>query len=182
MKLSLSIRETKFSFDLLILVLFILFPFKIVIYFIASLFFHELGHYIIATLLGYKVNEFRISLFNSFVLFEDKITNLTHSLFISVAGVFMNFLLGIYAYFMNMPELFLFNLFLIIFNLIPIRSLDGNYALKSILDLLNVKNSEKITDITGIITACLISILLVILGEYIMAISLIIMMLSLNIR
>lgn len=181
MKLYTTIHNTKFSFDLLLLILFFFLPNQSVIYIIVSIFFHELGHYIVANILKYNVTEFRISILTSFVQFEEKITNPTHSFFISLSGVFMNLLLLAYAYYLNITELYSINTFLVIINLLPLRTVDGNYALKAILDLLKISNSQKISDITGIILSSLLIILMISSGNYIIAAGLLLMTISLNI-
>ena len=105
MKISTIIGNTKFSFDLLFLLLFLFLPIQAVLFFIFSVFIHELGHYITAYLFKYNIVEFRISLLTSFVQFEQKITKPVHSLLISLSGPFMNLLLAIYAYNLNINYL-----------------------------------------------------------------------------
>jgi len=181
MKISTIIGNTKFSFDLLLLILLIFIPAKLVLIIIVSIFLHELGHYITANILKYNVTEFRISLLTSFVQFEEKITKPIDSLLISLSGPFMNLLLMIYSYNLNLVDLLSINFILFVINLIPLRTTDGNHSLKAILDLIKIKNTQKISNIVGIIISVLLIGSMFIIGEYIMAFSLILMALSLNI-
>lgn len=180
MKLSTYIGNTLFSFDLLLLILFFFIPAQTTLFFIVSVFFHELGHYVVASLFNYNIVEFRISLLGSFVQFKETITKPIHSLLISLAGPFMNFILMIYAYYLNILDLYVISIFLIIINLIPLKTTDGNFILNSIFNLLKINNSEKITNIIGIIVCSVLIILLCLIGQYILAASIVFLVLSTN--
>jgi stage IV sporulation protein FB len=181
MKLSTNIGNTKFTFDLLLFILLFFIPAKIVLFLVVSVILHELGHYIAANIFKYNVVEFRISLFTSFVQFEQKITKPIHSLIISLAGPFMNLLLMIYSSYMNMIDLFSINFVLYIINLLPIETTDGNEALKSILDIFKINNSQKISNIIGIILSILLIVFLLTISEFILALCVIILLILLNI-
>ena len=127
------------SFYFLVIIAFILTTDKtyITIYFFISILIHELGH--LVAILYYKIKiskiSFKIYGINIEIDHSRYLANYKDILILS-SGSLANFLVAIYFKYNNFIILYFINIFLGIFNLIPIESLDGGKILNIILFLL----------------------------------------------
>lgn len=134
------------------------------IYFI--LIIHELGHYIIMKL--YKINVYSITIYPYGGMIKSNIlinTNSIKLLLISLGGIIFQILFMIILFLLynlnviniNIYKLFIENnIYIILFNLLPIYPLDGFKILSSILELLfSYKKSIRIIFIINIINIIL---------------------------
>ena len=133
----------------------------IIIYFI--LIIHELGHYTIMKL--YKINVYSITLYPYGGMIKSNMlinTNSKKTLIISLGGIIFQIILIIILTLLNnlniinnnLFKLFIDNnIYIIMFNLIPIYPLDGFKIINSILELIfNYKKSIQLTFFINIIS------------------------------
>lgn len=117
-----------------------------------SSFFHEIGHLIALLLLKQKVDEIEFSIFDIKIK-STCFVGFSRELIIVLSGVTMNFLLCIFFY-RIIPLFSLANLFIGIFNILPVSTLDGGQALKLILcNFLSVKKADIIINILTVIVS-----------------------------
>lgn len=146
----------KFSIDLKIFVIIILFYIskQIEIYALVMLFaiIHELAHLSIGILLGFKPEKLKIIPVGLTVSFKVNLNDYNErirkanllelkKIIIAIAGPAINIIIAIMTYELNLfPNLNKFivlaNLFIAIFNLIPIYPLDGGRILKGVLHII----------------------------------------------
>ena len=126
----------------------------LIVYFI--LIVHELGHYILFKY--YKINVNKITLYPYGGMIDNNMlinTNSKKVLIISLGGIFIQIVLYLIIYLLfkisfieyNFYKMFVsYNLYIILFNLIPLYPLDGFKILNSVLELvLSFKLSLKIS-------------------------------------
>ena len=131
-----------------------------------TLIIHELGHYLIMKI--YKINVYSITIYPYGGMIKSNIlinTNSKKILLISLGGIIFQILFMTILYLLynlNIINIYIYKLFLenniyiIIFNLLPIYPLDGFKILNSILELLfNYKKSINLIFIINIITIIL---------------------------
>ncbi|MCH5202303.1 MAG: hypothetical protein J1F17_03765 [Oscillospiraceae bacterium] len=119
--------------------------------FLAS-FFHEIGHLSALLLLKQKVDEIKFSVFDIKIK-STCFVGFSRELIIVLSGVTMNFLLCIFLY-RIIPLFSLANLFIGIFNILPVSTLDGGQALKLILcNFLSQKKANLIINILTVIVS-----------------------------
>ena len=138
---------------------------SMVLYAIFFSIFHETGHLFFMIILGNKPKKvaFEITGMNIIRMENTKIS-LKNELLIALGGPFANFILFIilcFCYALNEQEILLqmasVNLILMVFNLLPVKRLDGGMALYFLLS--NFKNpvyAQKFLKITSIIFILLI--------------------------
>mgnify|MGYP004650405647 FL=1 len=98
---------------------------------------HEIGHLIFMKKTGYDVNEISFNLFNANILDLNRVNRrMSDDILILVSGPFFNlifFILFLFLYKIFLIKALLYfsfeNLFLCVFNLLPIHSLDGGQLL-----------------------------------------------------
>lgn len=115
--------------------------------FFISIFIHEISHIIIGKILKCRVSQIRILPVGFFVEFEDFYNkSFFKKVFILLAGPFCNFLVSFMFKrfdFVWAKEIYLINLTLGIFNLLPIYPLDGENMLEIFLKyFFDYKNGE----------------------------------------
>ena len=96
-----------------------------------SILFHETGHIISIVVFGSKIKEVNL-IFGTLQIKRDLLENLSSEVIISLFGPFVNLLLFIFFYRIDL-EFSLINLVYFIINLIPIKMFDGGDILKIIL-------------------------------------------------
>ncbi|MDY4812912.1 MAG: hypothetical protein SO152_03570 [Ruminococcus sp.] len=109
--------------------------------FLAS-FFHEIGHLIAIILLKQKVNRVEFSLFDVKICSSYNVS-LSKELIIVLSGVTFNLILFIFFY-RIIPMFALANLFIGLFNALPVSTLDGGQAINI---LLSRYFSQRVTEI-----------------------------------
>lgn len=109
--------------------------------FLAS-FFHEIGHLIAIILLKQKVNRVEFSLFDVKICSSYKVS-FSKELVIVLSGVTFNLILFIFFY-RIIPMFALANLFIGLFNALPVSTLDGGQAINI---LLSRYFSQRVTEI-----------------------------------
>ena len=113
---------------------------------------HELAHLVALNKSGVVINELKISLFGANIKIENyKKTSTKNEIIILLAGVTANLLFAVLLYVINyfvkselVKNMFLINLSLSLFNLLPFYNFDGG---KIIELLLKTKLNEKTADI-----------------------------------
>lgn len=111
-----------------------------------SSFFHEIGHLVAILFLKQKVDRIEFSLFDIKIKSNYYVT-FSKELVITLSGIAFNFVL--FLLFIRTIKLFaLANLFIGIFNLLPVSTLDGGQAINIILNkFISVKKSVIIINI-----------------------------------
>ena len=109
--------------------------------FLAS-FFHEIGHLIAIILLKQKVNRVEFSLFDVKICSSYNVS-LSKELIIVLSGITFNLILFIFFY-RIIPMFALANLFIGLFNALPVSTLDGGQAINI---LLSRYFSQRVTEI-----------------------------------
>ena len=116
--------------------------------FLAS-FFHEIGHLIAIILLKQKVNRVEFSLFDVKICSSYNVS-LSKELIIVLSGVTFNLILFIFFY-RIIPMFALANLFIGLFNALPVSTLDGGQAINILLSrYFNQKVSDLVLNILTI--------------------------------
>lgn len=103
---------------------------KFLLCFVAAL-VHECGHIVAMRACGIKPTAIRLRLFD-IVIESHSVSNLCADLFITLAGPIINLLFACIFYFIS-KTLFIANLVIGLFNLLPVETFDGGHALKIIL-------------------------------------------------
>ena len=111
--------------------------------FLAS-FFHEIGHLIAIILLKQKVNRVEFSLFDVKICSSYNVS-LSKELIIVLSGITFNLILFIFFY-RIIPMFALANLFIGLFNALPVSTLDGGQAINI---LLSRYFSQRVTEIVS---------------------------------
>ena len=168
--------EINFLFFCLLTAFVIIESSKVFVWGLSSALIHELGHIIIMILVGHKPSKIAFNLFD-IAIKDDKRNrrNYREDIFILLGGPIANFIMGVILWWLyircknqNVMVLLTENLFLGIFNVLPIESLDGGQILYICL-------SSKLPQNKAIMALELISFAillpLAILGFYILLIS-----------
>lgn len=138
---------------------------------------HELGHLFCGIILGFEIESLKIMPFGFSLEFKSQIEDYNKKILksntltlkrilINIAGPFVNIIILLIAYFINLNENIIYsNLVILIVNLIPIYPLDGGRILKNILKLIigNKKSycyTNKISNIFVIFVSFVSSILI----------------------
>lgn len=128
---------------------------------------HEIGHLICGIILGYKVNKIKLLPFGFSLCFKEVFIKPRDNIIISLFGpltnlifcslFFLIFILFPYEIFYKLIEV---NLFLLVFNLIPVGFLDGGRIIKEILSsYVSFYIANLIINLNGIIFGCIMLIL-----------------------
>ena len=142
-------------------------PITYVVALFISILLHEIGHAFMAKKYGYNVDNIEIGLFAGQANMNINSISERHMINIVGAGPWVNLVLislSLFAYaafpcqFFN--SMYIVNLFLFIFNIIPIFPLDGGRILRSIL-ILKTKDREKSITISAWISLIFSILLLV---------------------
>ena len=113
-----------------------------------SSFFHEIGHLLAILVLKQKVDRIEFSLFDIKIK-SNYYVSFSKELIITLSGVAFNFIL--FLFFIRTIRIFaLANLFIGIFNLLPVSTLDGGQAINIILN--KFISEEKSVIILNILT------------------------------
>ena len=124
-----------------------------------SILLHELGHVMVARFYGVPTQSISLHMLGSTSLFKDPILKPYQEFVISIAGPLVNVLLGGVAYGIlysvvgpdlakleQYPWLFpiglmyVFNLIMLVLNLLPVYPMDGSKILRSLLEMLGISN------------------------------------------
>jgi len=131
--------------------------FKIFIFLLSITLFHELGHIIMGLIVKYKVEKVIILPLGALTIFNKKInSNIIKELLVTIMGPIFQIIL---FFFINQDKYIYYNLYLLIFNLLPIYPLDG-YKLLQIF-LYNVIPFNKVNIITLLISILVLILLLI---------------------
>jgi Zn-dependent protease len=147
-------------------ILFLWLPFTFVISIFVSVLIHELAHAFVARRLGWNVYKIEVGLFTGSASVDTNIPE-RDSIPVVAAGPISNLILGIlciplylvfgetspiFGHFLN--DLFIVNIFMFIFNILPIYPMDGGRLLKDFL-FLKMKNNRRLAKkIAGGISLC----------------------------
>lgn len=126
---------------------------------LVSSFLHELGHLYMMHIFGRNVRSVSVSPFEISIKSDTKVLSKSQEILITVAGVAVNFFLSLIAFifllFFDSNILFdiiMCNLCIGVFNLLPIRSLDGGQLLSVLLcDKFAPDTCDKIMNILSVI-------------------------------
>jgi len=137
---------------------------------------HEMAHALVARFKGYNVYGIDIDLFAGAASVDSNMHQ-RDSLWVSLAGPISNILLALIAfpfvpYFSFMSTFIAVNIFLFIFNILPIYPMDGGMAFRDLL-MLNMRDRRKAADIANktSLTFCVLGFVAVLLlNQFIMAI------------
>lgn len=133
---------------------------------IPFLFIHEMCHCLIGILLGYSIDRIKILPFGLNAVFIEEFVKPGDDIIISLSGPLINF--AFYIFFsipaINKNEELNFirevNLFLFLFNLIPVGFLDGGRIFKSIIKMyFNFYYCYLLSNLSGTIFGCIISLI-----------------------
>jgi Zn-dependent protease len=154
-------------------ILFLWLPFTFVISIFVSVLIHELSHAFVARRLGWNVYKIEVGLFTGSASVDTNIPE-KDSIPVVAAGPISNLILGIlciplylvfgetspiFGHFIN--DLFIVNIFMFVFNILPIYPMDGGRLLKDFL-FLKMKNNRRLAKkIAGGISLCFSTLLLV---------------------
>lgn len=133
-------KKLKISFDLTIILLFILslYSGSIIIFLgvLLSILLHELSHLFFLLIFGGKVSSIKFSLFGGMLNVYKRPNSFIKREIINISGVIINILLFHSFSLLKMNILSNYNLCMVIFNLIPIYPLDGYRIIEDVLDLI----------------------------------------------
>jgi len=154
-------------------ILFLWLPFTFVISIFVSVLIHELSHAFVARRLGWNVYKIEVGLFTGSASVDTNIPE-RDSIPVVAAGPISNLILGIlciplylvfgetspiFGHFIN--DLFIVNIFMFVFNILPIYPMDGGRLLKDLLFLKMKSNRRLAKKIAGGISLCFSTLLLV---------------------
>jgi Zn-dependent protease len=154
-------------------ILFLWLPFTFVISIFVSVLIHELAHAFVARRLGWNVYKIEVGLFTGSASVDTNIPE-RDSIPVVAAGPISNLILGIlciplylvfgetspiFGHFIN--DLFIVNIFMFVFNILPIYPMDGGRLLKDFLFLKMKSNRRLAKKIAGGISLCFSTLLLV---------------------
>ena len=105
-------------------------------YFIAfvSAALHETGHLLVAKLLGYNIEKIHILPIGINGKINEEIHNKADNFMIAVAGPLVNLFLALFASKFEITYICLCNIYMLIFNLLPIPPLDGSRVCSSFFE------------------------------------------------
>lgn len=162
-----KIAKIKIHYSLIFLLILSLFTgsfFKI-LGIIISILIHEFSHYVFLKLFKVNVKNLELSIIGGILEINDKNISLIKRLLINSAGVISNLIIILLIKISNINSLnylVYYNLFIIIFNLIPIIPLDGFRILNDLLSSIYDDNYTFII-IKKIDSFCLIMMLIILL-------------------
>lgn len=150
-----------FFFYLIFILSFFTGNFKMFINLTLITFFHELGHILAGTIFKWKIEKIVILPISLLTIFNTKINNKKYEeIIVTIIGPLFQVILFL---FIKDIELIKYNIIILLFNLLPISSLDGNKLLKILLyDILPFIVVEYI----GIIISFITIIVLFIYSKY----------------
>ncbi len=134
---------------------------------IISIIIHELGHCIVGSLLKMKVKEIEIYLFGGITKLESSLnTKIYKEILMIISGPLVQILFILLMYKLNTlgiirnityEKIYMINILLLKFNLLPIIPLDGGRLLNNLLDyILPYKQSIKVTLLISLVLTPLI--------------------------
>ena len=107
--------------------------------FLISIFIHELSHIVVGFLLGYKLKKIGMLPVGFYIEFETSYNIVfIKKIIILLSGPISNFCISLFFYKFNTyfsEKIFLINIFLGIFNLLPIYPLDGENILNQSIQI-----------------------------------------------
>lgn len=170
------------NFDLLFLILFAVLPVPLCIGIFLAVLIHEMAHAYVADKKGYNVYGIEVSLFHGSASIDNNIHE-RDSIPVTAAGPLSNLLLYLISFGLSLTienqfitDFMNINLFLFIFNILPIYPMDGGVIFKDFLVLksraLNISRLEanKISAIVSLIFSILLVIYSIVSGYLIMCI------------
>lgn len=139
-----NIFKISIPFYFVFLISILIGKFKMFIFLTSITLFHELGHIIVALLLKYRIERVIILPIGSYTIFNAKINNKPIiELLVTLAGPLFQMIL---FFFIRQDIYFKYNLYLLMFNLIPIYPLDGYKLLKLFLyDIIPFKYANELS-------------------------------------
>ncbi|MCD7728182.1 MAG: hypothetical protein LUH57_07555 [Ruminococcus sp.] len=148
-----------FSFVAVVTLCVLLYNEQIIIISVLSSLLHECGHIVAMKVSGVKIKELRLYGGGAKISAENGFISVKRELFIAFSGVAVNLILCVLFYKL-FPLVFAVNLSILIFNLLPIGTLDGARALDIISDKYPVLNTP------ARLVKCIVSLLLAVLCAY----------------
>jgi stage IV sporulation protein FB len=145
------------NFNLTILLLFAFLDAQTVIILLFSILVHELAHAWAAIKKGWSVSEVNLNMIGGYAAIDPNIPS-KHAIPIIAAGPISNFVIaGLSFLFLGMDtsigqEVFLINLLLAVFNLLPVFPMDGGRLVKEVLLLKMKRNRRLATQIAAMIS------------------------------
>ena len=126
-----NILKINIFFYFLLIISILIGKFKMFIFLTLITLFHEIGHIITGLLFNYKIEKIIILPIGSLTIFNKKInTNILEELLVTIMGPLFQVML----FFFIKQDIYLrYNMYLLIFNLLPIYPLDGHKILKLFL-------------------------------------------------
>ncbi len=168
--------------NLLFLIIFALAPLSVAISIFIAILLHEMAHAYVANRKGYHVYGIEIGLFNGSAAIDSNMHE-RDAIPISAAGPASNLLLYLLGFIISLvytnqfiDSFMMVNLFLFIFNILPIYPMDGGRILKDFLlsrsRKLNItrRKAADIASKTSLITSILLVIFSLLTGYFFMAI------------
>ncbi len=93
---------------------------------------HEMGHCLMAKSFGWDVEKIVLFPFGGIAFIDSKNRNLKSEFFVAIAGPMVNVILIPFLHFEK--NVYLFNLYMILFNMLPFYPMDGGKVLSCILE------------------------------------------------
>lgn len=100
----------------------------------ASAILHESGHLLTAKVLGYTIEKVTVLPMGINGKIKEEITDKTHNFLISLAGPFVNMIIALGASKYNLYNVAICNIYMLVFNLLPVLPLDGGRIFSSFYD------------------------------------------------
>jgi len=161
------------TIDVWIILLFFIMSFNFALSIIISIIVHEMAHTFMADRFGYRVYGIKIGLFTGSASIDSNISQ-RDSIPITAAGPISNILLYLIGFMISFVLPFEFvkdfmevNIYLAIFNLLPIQPMDGGFILKDVL-MLKMRDRSKASVIANYISLISSIILLLLSSSFIM--------------
>ena len=132
---------------------------------------HELAHALTAQNLGYGAYGINIGLFTGSASVDSDM-HPRDNIRVTAAGPLSNLILAIIGLFLGFDTFFYINMFLFIFNILPIYPMDGGHLMKDFL-MLNMRNRKKafLTSMKiSLITSILLLLYSISMGQFIISI------------
>ena len=115
--------------------------------------FHEVGHLLMMKLLKIKVNSVNFTL-STVGINTDGIISVKYSLLVATAGPAVNLIMS--CFLLCKTEILIYfgaaNLILFLFNMFPVKGLDGGDLLYYLLHILKFKSADKIYSVISILS------------------------------
>ena len=119
---------------------------------------HESGHLAALKSMGGEIKEIKVNLKGIAIKTIGKgIRTLGEELFLNLSGPIVGFIGAIAAYLLHFKEFGDLNMALSLFNLLPIKGLDGGAALENVLEFNFGENGVRVSKIISICTIALVS-------------------------